>query len=140
MYKYKNRRSKSKICLRNGCLEYWCIGNKAFFGIIYLAGVLKEGILDIYELWNADGTGYLIQIAMSSNRFRFLYRYIRFDNIKDRVERQQFNKLPAIREIFETFAYNCSTSFVPSAFLTVDEQLIAFRGLFIFHQSLQNME
>ncbi|XP_044760276.1 piggyBac transposable element-derived protein 4-like [Coccinella septempunctata] len=102
---------------------------KALIGILYIAGVQKSGRENILDLWSTDGTGCeQIYLTMSYNRFRFLCRCIRFDNIHDRHERRQFDKLAPIRNIFERFVDHCKYVFVPSPYLTIDEQLIAFRG------------
>nr|CAH7762579.1 unnamed protein product [Callosobruchus chinensis] len=104
---------------------------KAFIGILYMAGTMKSGRQNILDLWATDGTGCEhVYLTMSYNRFRFICRCIRFDNIHDRHE-----PCP-IRDIFEKFVDQCKSAFIPSAYLTVDEQLIAFRGRCSFRQYL----
>ncbi|XP_044745207.1 piggyBac transposable element-derived protein 4-like [Coccinella septempunctata] len=71
---------------------------------------------------------------MSENRFRFLLRCVRFDNVETRNERRELDKLAPIRELFENFLVNFQANFIPSEFLTVDEQLLAFRGRCGFKQ------
>lgn len=71
---------------------------------------------------------------MSLNRFRFLTRCLRFDDIRDRDERKAIDKLASIRELFEQFLTSFQNNFIPSEYLTVDEQLLAFRGRCSFKQ------
>lgn len=101
-----------------------------------MCGVLKSSRCNIFELWdNNQGTGCeLIYITMSEHRFRFLVRCLRFDDVRDREQRRALDKLAAIRLIFEKFVSNCANAFKPSDYLTIDEQLVAFRGKCPFRQ------
>lgn len=45
-----------------------------------------------------------------------------------REERRQRDKLAPIRELINLFASRCRACYIPSAYVTVDEQLIRFRG------------
>jgi hypothetical protein len=74
------------------------------------------------------------EIAMSENRFRFLIRCLRFDDVRTRAERRELEKLAPIRELFENFLANFQNHFIASEYLTVDEQLLAFRGRCAFKQ------
>lgn len=69
---------------------------------------------------------------MSANRFRFLLRCLIFDNVHTREARKSVDKLAAIREIFEMFNNNCKNVYKSIDNLTIDEQLVAFRGNFQF--------
>ncbi|CAH2000087.1 unnamed protein product [Acanthoscelides obtectus] len=75
---------------------------------------------------------------MSEQRFRFLLRCLRFDNINDRNMRKELDKMAAIREVFELFTNNFEKYFSPSEYLTIDEQLLAFRGRAAFRQYIPN--
>ncbi|XP_069685978.1 piggyBac transposable element-derived protein 4-like [Periplaneta americana] len=102
---------------------------RALLGILYLAGALKSGRLNVRELWDKNGTGIeSIYLTMTYNRFQFLLRCLRFDNIHDRQERKEIDKLAAVREVFELFVQNSQRCYIPSEYVTTDEQLVAFRG------------
>lgn len=103
---------------------------KALIGILYLAGALKAGRRNVCDMWdNTDGTGVeSVYITMSMNRFRFLLRCLRFDNIYSRDVRKAVDKLAAFREFFDQFVLNCKKSYKPTDYLTIDEQLVGFRG------------
>lgn len=108
---------------------------RALFGMLYLLGVSRSGRQNIMDLWRTDGTGMdAIYCTFSYNRFRFLLRCLRFDDIRSREERRQSDKLAAIREVFQLFLENCQKSVVPGPNLTIDEQLVAFRGRCPFRQ------
>lgn len=46
----------------------------------------------------------------------------------DRIQRREIDKLTPIRELFELFVENCKKYFLPSEYVTIDEQLVKFRG------------
>ncbi|GBP16779.1 PiggyBac transposable element-derived protein 4 [Eumeta japonica] len=74
---------------------------------------------------------------MSEQRFKFLTRALRFDNIEDRHDRAVIDKLAPIRD-FDLILINFQKHFVPSAEMTLDEQLLAFRGRCAFRQYIPN--
>jgi len=61
-------------------------------------------------------------------------RNVRFYNFTDRKQRREEEKLVAIRELFELIVQIFQTYFIPSEYLTKDDQLIVFRGRYSFHQ------
>lgn len=83
----------------------------------------------------ADGTGLdKCRATMSKQRFRFLLRVLRFDNIHTREERNSVDKLAPIRQIFESFVNNCKTHYKNAEYVTIDEMLESFRGSCRFRQ------
>lgn len=109
---------------------------KSLLGILYLIGVIKSGRRNVIDLWNNSyGTGCdAVYLTMSEHRFRFLMRSLRFDNIHDRGQRRSLDKLAPIRLLFDKFVSNSVNSFKPTDYLTIDEQLVAFRGRCPFRQ------
>ncbi|XP_069701433.1 piggyBac transposable element-derived protein 4-like [Periplaneta americana] len=108
---------------------------KAFLGLLYLAGIFHGGHQNIRDFWTTDDLGVnIFRMAMSEKRFRFLVRCIRFDNKISRNERRKTDKLAAVREIFTIFVNNCKTHYSLGQSVTVDEQLLAFRGRCGFRQ------
>lgn len=103
---------------------------RAFIGLLLVIGVNRSGRRNLKDFWdNSRGTGIeLVYLTMSLNRFRFLLRTIRFDDVTSRIERQSVDKLAAIRDIVEKFISSCKNNYNPSEQLTIDEQLVAFRG------------
>lgn len=65
---------------------------------------------------------------MSEKRFYFLLQCLRFDDIRDRQQRKEIDKMAPIRELFEHMVQSFKSFFTPSEYCTLDEQLVAFRG------------
>lgn len=108
---------------------------KAFIGLLYICGVHKSSHVNITDLWATDGTGIeIFRTTMSSKRFLFLLRCIRFDDIRDRQSRRDIDKLAPIREFFEKFVDNCQKCYNVGEYVTIDEQLQPFRGRCPFRQ------
>lgn len=103
---------------------------RAFLGILLLSGVIGGSRKKTKSIWdNSRGTGVeMIYLAMSEKRFRFLMRCLRFDDIRDRDQRREIDRLAPIRELFELFVAKFQQYFTPSEFVTIDEQLVKFRG------------
>lgn len=108
---------------------------KAFLGLLYLAGTLKSGRLNTKELWQRNELGIeRFWLVMSHDRFHFLLRCLRFDDLTTREERKQFDKLAPIRRLFDLFVENCKKTYTVGANTTIDEKLEAFRGRCSFKQ------
>lgn len=112
---------------------------KAFIGLLILSGLVKSGHQNLDDLWNADKLGIgIFQTTMNLKRFRFLLRYVRFDDINSRHTRRQEDKFTAVREIFEMFNNNCKKYYSVSEYCTLDEQLVGFRGRCSFRMYIPN--
>jgi hypothetical protein len=76
---------------------------RAFLGILLLTGSLGSNRKKSSNLWdNSRGTGVeSCYLAMSENRFHFLMRCVRFDDIRDRAQRKKVDRLAPIREFFQ---------------------------------------
>lgn len=109
---------------------------RGFIGILYLIGVLRCSRKNVSQLWD-NSTGNRLESCystMSEKRFHFLVRCVRFDNINDTAARKEFDKLASIREVFDLMVQNSQKYYSPSEYVTVDEQLLAFRGKCPFRQ------
>lgn len=113
---------------------------KAFFGLLILAGACRSGHQNVEELFsNKDGFGLEIFYGtMSLERFNFLLRTIRFDDIGTRTERRALDKFAAFREVFQIFVANCEKNYSLSCSTTIDEQLVPFRGKCPFRQYIKS--
>ncbi|XP_050063261.1 piggyBac transposable element-derived protein 4-like [Aphis gossypii] len=109
---------------------------RAFIGLLYQIGSFRCSRKNIHQLWdNSKGNGMeSCYLTMSEKRFRFLVRCLRFDDVRDRAARKQFDKLAPIRDIFTLMVDNFQKYFCASEYLTIDEQLLAFRGKCPFRQ------
>lgn len=59
---------------------------------------------------------------MSKERFAFLLRALRFDEVATREDR-----LAPIRKLWNDVVQHCQEYYQPGPYLTIDEQLLAFR-------------
>lgn len=102
----------------------------ALFGILITMGALDDSHESVQFLWS-ENTLYacpFYSTVMPRVRFIYLLAFLRFDDYNTRLERRSTDKLAPIRAIVDTFITNCTNSFNPSSHLTVDEQLVPFRG------------
>ncbi|XP_050300675.1 piggyBac transposable element-derived protein 4-like [Anthonomus grandis grandis] len=101
----------------------------ALFGVLFIISIKKRNRVNVEKLWAREGTGMILLRALFSyKRFLFLLRALRFDDITTRQEREKFDKLAAIRKIFEDFVKNYMESYSFGEFITIDEMLHPFRG------------
>lgn len=103
---------------------------RAFLGILLLSGTLGSNRKKTKQIWdNTKGSGVeSCYLAMSEKRFHFLLRCLRFDDVTDRQQRKELDRLAPIRELFEHMVQSFKSFFTPSEYCTLDEQLVAFRG------------
>ncbi|CAB3228076.1 unnamed protein product [Arctia plantaginis] len=101
----------------------------------HIAGLYRSGRQNLNDLWASDGTGIeIFRCTMSKNRFSYLLNNMRFDDAITREDRIKSDRLAPIRDIFETFVQLCQNVYKPSEYLTLDEELVAFRGKCGFRQ------
>lgn len=100
----------------------------AFVGILIFAGVQKDNHLSTREMFDYKKSGSIYRATLSCERFEFLLDNLRFDDKTTRVERRQLDRFAPIREIWNEFILNCNRSYKPGSYITIDEQLLAFRG------------
>lgn len=101
----------------------------ALFGLLYLAGVLRSNHLNLQDLWSDDPLSpQYFRAVMSQKRFYLLLRALRFDDISTRADIKMYDKLAAIRMIFDGFVQRCQDVYTVGVNCTIDEMLEAFRG------------
>ena len=101
---------------------------KAFIGCLIHAGALHENKHSIDILFSPVDGNHLIRAAFSSVRFSQLLCYLRFDDKDTRNHRQARDQFAAFREFWECWHKNLEKYYIPGENITVDEQLIPFRG------------
>nr|XP_004208062.2 piggyBac transposable element-derived protein 4-like [Hydra vulgaris] len=99
-----------------------------FIGVLLLAGVFHSKNQTIKELWSKLNGIPIFSTSMQRDRFVNLRRCIRFDERETRNQRRFEDKFAPLRNIMEMFTTKCKNNYNPSAYLTVDEQLVTFRG------------
>jgi len=76
--------------------------------------------------------------GFSERSFCFLLRCIRFDDRATRDERQKEEPFAPVSQIWEVFINNCKQRYCPGENITIDEQLLAFRGRCGFRMYVQD--
>ena len=99
-----------------------------FIGAVLLAGVYISKNESVTQLWsNSDGRP-IFQKIMPRNRFSELLTMLRFDDKATRQVRRANDKLAPLRRIWNEFIAKCRANYVPHEQMTIDEQLVTFRG------------
>lgn len=123
---------------QNSSAERWkktdCIEIRAFIGLLINAGLKKEGISDFGEFWDPLQGCPLFRACMSRNRFSNIRRHLRFDDKNTRSARRDRDKFAPFRDVWETINKNLLKHYIPGKTLTIDEQLVPFRGRVSFLQ------
>ena len=100
----------------------------ACFAIIIRAGVDRDNMSDLQDLWSKIDSRPFYRATIGFQRFKFFLRCVRFDNFRNREERKATDKLAAIRGVWNIFLNNLRRVYVPNSVITVDEQLVGYRG------------
>jgi hypothetical protein len=106
----------------------------AFFGLLLTAGHLKSNFSNYESLWEKLYGPPIFRATMGIKRFKFFLRFLRFDDKGTRAERRRNDKLAPIRDVWDEINNNLKKYYVPGENLTVDEQLVPFRGRCPFRQ------
>lgn len=96
-----------------------------FIGIILLIGLLKGKNQYRREYWSDEYGIPKIKASMPLSRFEQICAKLRFDI---RNTRNTSDRLAPIRIVFGSFVQNCMRNYTPSEQVTIDEQLVTFRG------------
>ena len=111
-----------------------------FIGVLYCRGIFCSKT-PIKSMWSRMYGLPIISKLISRNRFLKIMRYIRFDDKSKRkttTNENSFDKFKLARSPWERFIENCRACYLPSQFLTVDEQLLPTRCRCAFLQFMAN--
>lgn len=100
----------------------------AFIGLTILAGSEKNWDVPVRVFFGSPLHNPLYKATMSIRRFEDIRRFLRFDDKRTRAYRLKTDHMAAFRYIWDLFLVNCRQKFIPSDCVTVDEQLVPFRG------------
>lgn len=101
---------------------------KGLLGILIASAAMKNNHLNAVNLFDLSLCGYRYQSTMSLARFNFIINCLRFDLKNTRDERKTINKFAPISETWDILMKNCQKWYKPGLYLTIDEQLVGFRG------------
>ena len=111
---------------------------KAFFGVLLMSGVRRDNHLTTEEMWSHIYGCPFYKANFSERRFVFIIRALRFDDPATRQARLKGDRFAHIRKVWDEVIRNCVINYKPGPHVTVDEQLLAFRGRCVFRMYIPN--
>lgn len=100
----------------------------AFIGLLILAGSEKANHVPIRELFLSRFKHPMYKACFSVNRFEQILCCLLFDDKRTRPARLETDRLAAFSYVWKLFINNCLKVYKPGESVTVDEQLVPFRG------------
>lgn len=111
---------------------------KALLGVLIMSGARKDNQLSTEEMFSPALGCPFYRSVMSERRFCFLLRSLRFDGRATREERRKADVFAPMREFWNAVIRQCSGNYSPGPHVTVDEQLLAFKGRCGFRMFIPN--
>lgn len=109
----------------------------AYLAFLITAGVHhsnKEHITELFKEYSHP----LYRACIGKNRSKEISRFLRFDDFNTREERLKTDKAAPISNLFSMLNHNLFLHYDASEFVTIDEQLYAYRGRTRFTQYMPN--
>jgi len=110
----------------------------ALIGVLLLSGVNKDDHVATEEMFRPTMRIPAHRSGFSERRFCFLLGCIGFDDRATGDERQKEDPFAAMSQIWEVFINNCKQRYCPGENITIDVQLLAFRGRCGFRMYIPN--
>lgn len=110
---------------------------KALIGLLYYAGIFKASTICVDSLWEPESIS-LFRAVMPRHRFVFLLGNLSFDDRETRARRKKNDNFAPIRELWYEFISNCRKYYSPHEHVTLDKQLLSYRGKCPFRVSMKN--
>ena len=107
---------------------------QAFLCILYLRAALRVNLMSTSTIWHHESSNDLFSATMSHSRFKFISRFIAFDDKASRAERWKTDKFACMKELVKLMNVGNAKCRYPSPMLSVDESLYPYRGAIAFKQ------
>ena len=111
---------------------------KCLIGCLIMAGTRKDNHLSAEHMFSSIYGCTFYKSLFSEKRFSFLLRCLRFDDQPTRQVRMQTDKFAHIRALWDCVMNNCKNNYKAGQTVTIDEQLLAFRGRCAFRMYIPN--
>lgn len=111
---------------------------RALIGILVLSSAMKDNHLSTEELFDSTFSGTRYVSVMSRERFDFLIRCLRMDDKTLRPALRTEDPYIPVRKVWDLLISQCKNNYIPGPHLTIDEQLLAFRGRCPFRMYIPN--
>lgn len=132
-------RQSSKYAANSATVSKLCKDELlAFLGILVFSAAKKDNHLNARHMFEGTTSGSFYRACMSRERFTFLVNCLRFDDKTSREERRKTDSFAPICDIWNMLIDVCRSSYIPSSYLTIDEQLLGFRGRCPFRMYIPN--
>jgi len=100
----------------------------ALLGLLILAAALKDNHLTLNLFFDSSFCGNIYRATMLEKRFCIIINCFRFDDRKTRLKHNNETKLAPISFVWDILMINCKNNYKPSSYVTIDVQLVGFRG------------
>ncbi|CAD7085957.1 unnamed protein product [Hermetia illucens] len=107
---------------------------RAYYGLLILAGVYRSHGQCINELWDDQTGPPIFRATMTLKKFKLINECIRFDDKEQRKGIRSRDKLAPIRNVYDKWVNRLKMCYTVGKNVTVDEQLVPFRGRCPFTQ------
>ena len=105
---------------------------RCFIGVLIMTGARKDSHLSVNHMFSNIYGSTFYKSLFSEKRFEFLLRCLRFDDIATRPQRMLDDPFAHVRDLWDCVIQNCRDNYIAGPIVTVDEQLLAFRGRCLF--------
>ena len=100
---------------------------RALLGLMFIRDVMKQNLRNIHKVYFHKSRNPIYKTTMGINRFKFLVRYIQFDDFTTRPQQWKSDHFAAFREFFRCNE-NCAQLRTPSKYLAIDKTLYPYCG------------
>ncbi|GBP63866.1 PiggyBac transposable element-derived protein 4 [Eumeta japonica] len=111
---------------------------RAFTGVLTLSAAMKDDHLSTDELFDSSFSGTRYVAVTSRERFDFLVRCLRMDDKSLRPSLRTEDPFIPVRKVWSLLINQCVNNYIPGPHLTIDEQLLGFRGRCPFRMYIPN--
>ena len=112
----------------------------AFLGLCIVSGILrtrKEPAVQLRKI-NAAYARLIFRATMARDQFFRILHVICFNDKTTRNQQRLRDKLAPIRNVFESIITTFQMAYPPNEHITIDEQLVVFRGKCPFHMFIKS--